>query len=89
MEFEFSVDLIGDLDLDKSDTFDLTGNATSLFCCITGNISKEPSITKEVLEHLSSQYRGVFFIDGHKEHVSLKEYDSKISDLTRDRKSVV
>lgn len=81
MEFEFSVDLLGDLNLEKSDTFDFTGNATSLFCCIAGNISKDPNITKNVLEHLSSLYRGVFFIDGHEEHISLKEYDDKIAYL--------
>lgn len=81
MEFEFSVDLIGDLNLEKTDIYDFTGNATSLFCCVAGNISHDTSITKNVLEQLSTQYRGVFFIDGVKEHNSLKEYDTKIADL--------
>lgn len=82
MEFEFSVDLIGDLNLEKSNTLDFTGNATSLFCCVAGNISEDTYIIKNVLEQLSSQYRGVFFIDGNKEHNNVSDYDNKISDLT-------
>lgn len=81
MEIEFSVDLISDLNLDKSDIFDWTGNATSLFCCIAGNISDDTNVIKNVLEHLSTMYRGVFYIDGYKEHNNLRDNESRIKEI--------
>lgn len=79
---ELSVDLISDLNLEKSEQFDWTGKPTSLFCAIAGNISNDISRVKETLEHLGSLYRGVFYIDGQTEHKSLLQYDKTVEKLS-------
>lgn len=78
---DFSVDLISDLNLGKSENFDWTGKPTSLFCVIAGNISKHTSVIKHTLEHLSNLYRGVFYIDGASEHTTLEDYEKKVEQL--------
>lgn len=83
MSIEFSVDLISDLKLDKHDIFDWTGKSTSLFCVIAGNISAESSKIAEVLEHLSTVYRGVFYIDGRLEHTSIRNYENRVKELKK------
>lgn len=82
-DLEFSVDLISDLQLDDTDKFDWTNQATSLFCCIAGNISNDLQVVKNVLLHLGSIYRGVFYIDGTGEHVSLAEYETRVRDIAK------
>lgn len=78
---DFSIDLISDLNLGKSDNFDWTGKQTSLFCVVAGNVSHDLSIVKQTLEHLSNLYRGVFYIDGAVEHSSLEDYEATIERL--------
>jgi predicted phosphohydrolase len=82
-DIAFSVDLISDLQLVNTDDFDWTDKATSLYCCIAGNISSDLHVVKNVLLHLGSIYRGVFYIDGTHEHISLLEYETRIDDLTK------
>lgn len=82
MSFEFSVDLIGDLNLEKAEQFDWTAKPTSLFCVISGNISKDLRKIQQVLEHLGTLYRGVFYIDGTLEHDSFFKYEERIEKLT-------
>jgi hypothetical protein len=74
----FCVDLISDLNLSETDKFDWEGKATSLFCVVAGNVSDDLDVLRKTLEHLSSNYRGVFFIDGSLEHVELQNYESRI-----------
>lgn len=81
MGLEYSVDLISDLRLERTDQFDWTGKPTSLFCVIAGNISSDPRKIKEVLEHLSTMYRGVFYIDGTLEHRNVFSYEENIEKL--------
>lgn len=81
MEIEQSVDLISDLCLDKVDQFDWTGRSTSLFCVVAGNLSDDLQTIKHALEHLSTLYRGVFYIDGSYEHLDLSEYESTIESI--------
>lgn len=77
----YSVDLISDLNLQKSEIFEWTGKPTSLFCIICGNLSSDISVIKRVLEHLSTIYRGVFYIDGKLEHNDLLKYSDTIDEL--------
>jgi hypothetical protein len=81
MELQFSIDLISDLNLKKSDIFDLTGKPTSLFCVVAGGISDDKEIIKNTLEHLSTIYRGVFYIDGSLEHPNLGDRRHNIEEL--------
>lgn len=76
-----SVDLISDLSLDKGCLFDWTGQSTSLFCVVAGNISTDIECIKNVLSNLSTQYRGVFYIDGILEHSNSDLYQDRIDEL--------
>lgn len=64
----FSFDLISDLHIETWGDFDWTGQATSPFCVVAGDISQDIEIVKETLEHLGQCYQGVFYIDGNDEH---------------------
>lgn len=81
MEIEFSVDLISDLYIDKSEQFDWTGKSTSLFCVVAGNLSDDLYVIKHTLEHLSNLYRGVFYIDGAFEHLDLDNHENFVEQL--------
>jgi hypothetical protein len=81
MEETFSIDIISDLNLEKSDIFDWTGQPTSLFCLVAGGISQDIDVVRITLEHLSTMYRGVFYIDGILEHNSAFDVDGRIEQL--------
>ena len=81
MNDAYYVDLISDLNLTDSDTFDWTGKASSLFCIVAGNVSDDLIILGNTLKQLSENYRGVFFIDGSLEHSNLEDYDSRIQEI--------
>jgi UDP-2,3-diacylglucosamine pyrophosphatase LpxH len=66
MEFHF--DLISDLHVETWDKFDWTGQATSHYCVVAGDVSQDRRRLAETLKHLGSCYHGVFFIDGNDEH---------------------
>lgn len=81
VEVGFSVDLISDLNVTKSQSFEWTGKPTSLFCIIAGNISDDLDTVKYVLEHLSSMYRGIFYIDGPLEHPIIQNFNETVTSL--------
>lgn len=64
----FSVDLISDLHIETWQSFDWTGQATSPYCIVAGDIAKDQEIVCETLEHLGHCYSAVFYIDGNDEH---------------------
>lgn len=65
---EFSFDLISDLHVETWDRFDWTGQATSPYCVVAGDVSQDPKRLTETLKHLGTCYQGVFYIDGNDEH---------------------
>jgi predicted phosphohydrolase len=81
-----SFDVISDLYLESAN-LDWEGKATSLYCLIPGNISKDIEVVKTTLNHLSTCYQGVFFIDGSLEHTSVKEREDRSRELTKISKS--
>lgn len=81
MPSNFSVDLISDLYLDKTEQFDWTGKPTSLFCVIAGNLSDDIATINHTLEHLSNLYRGVFYIDGSYEHLDLDNFERRVTHI--------
>jgi hypothetical protein len=81
MSDAYYVDLISDLNLTETDTFDWSGKASSLFCIVAGNVSSDMTVLGNTLRHLSENYRGVFFIDGSLEHAKLEDYESRIVEI--------
>ena len=65
---QFAFDLISDLHVETWDSFDWTGQPTAPYCVVAGDVSRDPEIVMETLEHLGKQYAGVFYIDGNDEH---------------------
>lgn len=82
MDLEYSVDLISDLNLSKTEQFDWSGKPTSLFCIVAGNISSDTRKIKETLEHLGTIYRGVLYIDGPLEHTDVSRHEERVERLT-------
>lgn len=78
MSFNITVDLISDLNLSEDKELNWEGKASSLICAIAGNISSDISVLSKTLDHLSNYYRGIFFIDGPKDHNTIFEYDYQI-----------
>lgn len=65
----FSFDLISDLHIETWDQFDWTGQATSPYCVVAGDVCRDPEILRDSLQHLGGCYPGgVFYIDGNDEH---------------------
>jgi predicted phosphodiesterase len=66
---QFSFDLISDLHVETWDQFDWTGQATSAYCIVVGDVARNRERLLETLKHLSQCYPGgVFYIDGNEEH---------------------
>lgn len=64
----FAFDLISDLHVDTWPKLDWQGQATSQVCIVAGDISSDLLDIKSTLQHLSSCYQAVFYIDGNTEH---------------------
>lgn len=64
----FSFDLISDLHIETWKDFDWTGQATSPFCVVAGDVARDPELVRETLAHLGECYQAVFYIDGNDEH---------------------
>jgi len=64
----FTFDLISDLHTETWSDFDWTGQGTSPFCVVAGDIGRDRSTTIKTLQHLGTCYQAVFYIDGNDEH---------------------
>jgi hypothetical protein len=67
---KFAFDLISDLHVETWDSFDWTGQATSPYCVVAGDVARDRQLLlADVLKHLGECYPGgVFYIDGNDEH---------------------
>ena len=62
-------DLISDLHTDTWTDFDWTGQATSPYCVVAGDVTRDRKTLVDTLTHLGECYPGgVFYIDGNDEH---------------------
>jgi len=86
----FAFDLISDLHINTWDSFDWTGQATSPYCVVAGDVCRDRTTLVETLTHLGECYPGgVFYIDGNDEHSyyledlgnSYKELYNKIKNI--------
>lgn len=64
----FAFDLISDLHVETWDNFDWTGQPTSPYCVVAGDVSRDHDTVAQTLDHLNQCYAGVFYIDGNDEH---------------------
>ena len=66
----FAFDLISDLHVDTwPQPFDWTGQATSPYCVVAGDVCRDRELLVQTLTHLGQCYPGgVFYIDGNDEH---------------------
>jgi hypothetical protein len=64
----FAFDLISDLHVESWDSFDWTGQPTSPYCVVAGDVSRDHDLVLKTLTHLNDCYAGVFYIDGNDEH---------------------
>lgn len=64
----FSFDLLSDLHAESWPDFDWTGQPTSPYCVLTGDIATGTERVVEILTHLGHCYQAVFYIDGNSEH---------------------
>ena len=81
----FSFDLISDLHIETWPEFDWTGQATSPYCIIAGDITRDRHLLCKTLEHLAGCYQGIFYIDGNDEHRwHLEDLGSSYRDLAKE-----
>ena len=65
---QFNFDLISDLHIETWDSFDWSGQATSPYCVVAGDVARDHTVLQKTLKHLGNCYQGVFYIDGNDEH---------------------
>jgi len=82
----FTFDLISDLHVETWPQLDWTGQATSPYCIVAGDVARDRGRLLEALEHLGQCYPGgVFYIDGNEEHRDyLDDLGSSYRDFIKD-----
>jgi len=71
---QFSFDLISDLHVDTwPDGFDWTGQPTSTYCVVAGDVAADRKQLRSALKHLGRCYHAVFYVDGNEEHANTIE----------------
>lgn len=81
-----AIDLISDLHRESWNNFDWTGQATSPYCIVAGDVARDRALVIDQLEHLSECYSAVFYIDGNDEH---KDYMGDLSRSYRELTALV
>jgi predicted phosphodiesterase len=69
----FNFDLISDIHRETWTNFDWSGQPTSQYCIVAGDIARDRTLVIDTLEQLSKVYLGVFYIDGNDEHKNYME----------------
>ena len=90
----FAFDLISDLHVETWDSFDWTGQATSPYCFVAGDVARDRQLLLDALTNLGQCYPGgVFYVDGNEEHKDyLDDLGASYRDLAKDigaKKNVV
>jgi len=82
----FAFDLISDLHVETWDSFDWTGQATSPYCVVAGDVARDRQLLLDALTHLGQCYPGgVFYVDGNEEHKDyLDDLGASYRDLAKD-----
>jgi len=78
---QIGFDVISDLNLSISDSFNWEGKATSLYCIIAGNISDDLRVIRQTLMHLSKYYQGIFYSLGPLEYDKAVDIDARTKEI--------
>jgi predicted phosphodiesterase len=86
----FAFDLISDLHVETWDSFDWSGQATSPYCVVAGDVARDRGRLIETLTHLGQCYPGgVFYVDGNEEHKDyLDDLGASYRDLVKDIEAI-
>lgn len=86
----FTFDLISDLHVETWTDNDWSGQATSPYCVVAGDVARDRSRLLDALEHLGRCYPGgVFYVDGNEEHRDYyNDLTSSYRDLAKDIESI-
>ena len=81
-----SFDLISDLHVETWDQFDWSGQATSPYCIVAGDVARNRERLLQSLENLGRCYPGgVFYVDGNEEHKDyMDDLVASYRDLAKD-----
>jgi hypothetical protein len=74
-------DVISDLYLRPDDSFNWEGKATSLYCIVAGNISKDLRTIRQTLAHLGRFYQGVFYCLGALEYEDCENIETRTKEI--------
>ena len=82
----FAFDLISDLHVETWPNFDWSGQATSPYCIVAGDVARNRDRLIDALENLGQCYPGgVFYVDGNEEHRDyLDDLTASYQDLAQD-----
>jgi hypothetical protein len=75
------IDIISDLNLKTADDLNWENKPTSLFCVISGGLSKDQSVVIQCLKRLGNIYKGVFYIDGGLESSNINNYNKFVEEV--------
>lgn len=78
---DIGFDIISDLNLTETDSFEWNDKATSLYCIVAGNISSDLVVVAVVLSHLADIYQGVFFVPGVLEYETATNLVARTEEL--------
>jgi len=83
---QFSFDLISDLHVDTwPNGFDWTGQPTSTYCVVAGDVAADRKTLRSALKHLGRCYHAVFYVDGNDEHANtIEDLGESYRSLVRD-----
>ena len=85
----FAFDLISDLHSETWPEFVWTGQATSAYCVVTGDLARDRKTVLDMLRHLGQCYQAVFYIDGNDEHrYHYDDLNASYADLARRIKKI-
>lgn len=76
-------DVISDLNLTPDESFNWENKATSLYCIIAGNISKDLRVVYQTLSHLSHHYQAIFYIAGNLEFETSTTVSKRHTELSK------
>jgi predicted phosphohydrolase len=80
----FAFDLISDLHAETWPEFNWTGQATSPYCVVAGDLARDRNIVVNTLRHLGTCYQAVFYVDGNDEHrYHYDDLNASYADLAR------
>lgn len=87
---QFAFDLISDLHVETWNRFDWSGQATSPYCVVAGDVARDRQRLLDTLDHLGQCYPGgVFYVDGNDEHKDyLDDLGASYRDLDADLKQI-